>query len=445
LKTAQPPFSPFLTMLDPRAKIRGSRDPLGLQPLWSRLGRNVVHNLTTVTTSVRGFTTLILGFYFAERLVEEGGAPIEQITPAFLKFEQLAAYSRVAWRDRPGNEELDEDELRGVVRARVNLREGAGRVTISASQDWQILANQRSYGLWGLYTVSARASGLLVDDPLRLSVGAREFVESEYVPRIGRNAPAVLQFLRNERSFQPQGKDAALAEALANIHGPGLSSREHEFYRHHLLYADGDAGQKALWEQLLSLSGKKQFTLSDAFDMRELRELEKRCANSERQMIADHLERIRIMENFAAPLGRFIDFMLCRDGQNLASIGRTVETAWVGGLGHLDSARFATVLGSIPDLPGSHTSLIERLAAAGRSLHAGRMTDTARELLAANAAVMRERGAAPWATLETGKLEVRFRESDVVLPEASELPDLWDNTYFLNAFKAIGYQLHRGQ
>jgi hypothetical protein len=73
------------------------------------------------------------------------------------------------------------------------------------------------------------------------------------------------------------------------------------------------------------------------------------------------------------------------------------------------------------------------------------MTDTARELLAANAAVMRERGAAPWATLETGKLEVRFRESDVVLPEASKLPDLWDNTYFLNAFKAIGYQLHRGQ
>ncbi len=30
---------PFLTALDSRAKIKGSRDPLGIQPIWTRLRR----------------------------------------------------------------------------------------------------------------------------------------------------------------------------------------------------------------------------------------------------------------------------------------------------------------------------------------------------------------------------------------------------------------------
>ena len=41
--------TPFLTDLDPQAAIKGSRDPLGVQPIWSRMGRHVVGNLTTVT------------------------------------------------------------------------------------------------------------------------------------------------------------------------------------------------------------------------------------------------------------------------------------------------------------------------------------------------------------------------------------------------------------
>jgi hypothetical protein len=61
--------SPFLTDLDSRAAVKGSRDPLGIQQIWTRLGRYVVGNLTTVSDSVRDFTTLLLGYYFAARLV----------------------------------------------------------------------------------------------------------------------------------------------------------------------------------------------------------------------------------------------------------------------------------------------------------------------------------------------------------------------------------------
>src|SRR5215207_8406386 len=107
--------APFLTLLDPRAKIKGSRDPLGLQILWTKLGRQVVYNLTTVTTSLRGFTVLLLGLYFAERAITESNIPPNQLVELFLKFEQLAAYSRVV-AQTAHNSDYAEDEIRGIQR-----------------------------------------------------------------------------------------------------------------------------------------------------------------------------------------------------------------------------------------------------------------------------------------------------------------------------------------
>src|SRR2546421_3199416 len=132
--------TPFLTELDSRAAVKGSRDPLGVQSIWTRFGRQVVGNLTTVSTSVRDFTTLLLGYYFAERLAAEGTPGSELDT--FLKFEQLAAYARVFVNG--------DTSLRGTERVQKALSEGT-RVSISADQASQILGNQKIYGLWGLY------------------------------------------------------------------------------------------------------------------------------------------------------------------------------------------------------------------------------------------------------------------------------------------------------
>lgn len=41
----------------------------------------------------------------------------------------------------------------------------------------QILSNQKTYGLWGLYTVPARSSGLVEGEPTRLTHAGRSFVE----------------------------------------------------------------------------------------------------------------------------------------------------------------------------------------------------------------------------------------------------------------------------
>src|SRR5690554_5200042 len=96
--------APFLTDVDPEIAVKGSIDPLGLLPLWSRYARQVVGNLSLVASSARGFTTLLLGYHLARRLVDERELPEARLIELFLKFEQLTAYSRLAAaQDRDGH------------------------------------------------------------------------------------------------------------------------------------------------------------------------------------------------------------------------------------------------------------------------------------------------------------------------------------------------------
>jgi hypothetical protein len=143
---------PFLTDLDSRAAIKGSRDPLGLGPVWSRFGRQVVGNLSTVSNSVRGFTTLLLGYHFAQLVHEREGSNQHKTLDLFLKFEQLAGYSRYKVHD--------DASFRGCERVALWLNDGK-KVTIGADLSHQILSNQKIYGLWGLFSLPARSSGLL--------------------------------------------------------------------------------------------------------------------------------------------------------------------------------------------------------------------------------------------------------------------------------------------
>ena len=103
---------PFLTLEDPNAKIKGSRDPLGMVPIWSAFGRHVVTNVTSVSTSVRGFTILLLGRYFSGRLIEEGTAPREEALNIVLRMEQIGSYARHVGHKVEG-------DIRGIERVKV--------------------------------------------------------------------------------------------------------------------------------------------------------------------------------------------------------------------------------------------------------------------------------------------------------------------------------------
>ena len=202
---------PFLTLEDPNAKIRGSRDPLGVQPVWSAFGRHVVTNLTTVSTSVRGFTTLLLGRYFAADLVDRGMATREDALNIFLRMEQVCAYAQYVGQGVDG-------DIRGIERVKRFVDEQNGRVAIQTDRRGRILSDQKTYGLWGQYSVSARRSGLIPEGSLDVSSKAREFVERCYVSRLNGATRPLHQLLTKGGVLDTRGGDplfAAVAKMLS--------------------------------------------------------------------------------------------------------------------------------------------------------------------------------------------------------------------------------------
>jgi hypothetical protein len=423
---------PFLTELDSRARVKGSRDPLGLQGIWVHFGRKVVGNLTTVTGSVRGFTTTILGYHFVQGLQERDGGDGPSPLDAFLKFEQLAAYSR--WHVS------QDDEFRGIGRVKERLGNGS-RVTLSAEQRHQILSNQKIYGLWGLFTVASRASGLLDAEEPALSPVARSFVEAEYVARLNgaglREGKAITDLLRGKRlEVDLAGRHAPIAQAVASLLRPKLTQREEAFYRHHLARGgDGDkteGRQPQLAELLRALPPDLDFGM---VMVRRLIDAAQRGGANGRALAA-RLADIVVLESLIAPVANLFDFILARQGLTVAAVTAEIGRKWISGLRHLSLDALEGLEGEISRALGD-AEAATRWVMVARAL-VGADYETALRLLAQqNAVVMKARNGSPWIQLTRDRLEVRFREETNDLAERSALPTLWRHSYFLDSLLSV--------
>ena len=142
----------FISLLDDRAKPKGSRDPLGFELVWGFFGRKVVGNLTTITSSIENFSVALLGFYWANEINANADKDNKQklVRETFLRYEQVAAYLRFYG---------DSHSIMGVTR--VTERVGNEQNNVSIGSESQILSDQASYGLWGLYSAALRETGLI--------------------------------------------------------------------------------------------------------------------------------------------------------------------------------------------------------------------------------------------------------------------------------------------
>jgi len=422
----------FLTEIDPRAEIKGSRDPLGLVPVWTLFGRKVVGNLTTVTGSVRAFTTTLLGYHFAREVQERDGAKGESTLALFLKFEQLAAYSRY---------HIKKDErFRGIERVKKALAAGDA-VTLSARPEDQILSNQKVYGLWGLFSVPSRASGLLERGEGILTPETRGFVERQYVAALTRSGfrdgRAVVDLLRQPRvRLHLSGKDAALAKAIANILAPKLSDSEREFYRQHLAFGGPENPTEGRQRQLSALMGR--LPRDSDFDRHELRALFKEAVaqGKDGSQLSAALHRIDRLESVLVPAAAMFGFLQSRHGQSVSAVAAEARKAW-GSLKSVDGAAFRELQAAVSEAFGE-SSAGDRWTAIADGLAAGRYETVVSLLFEQNAFVMRSRnGSDPWVREVNGKLDVRFRDEAQELPGRHELGDLWWNNYFLNPLKEV--------
>jgi hypothetical protein len=420
---------PFLTDLDERAEVKGSRDPLGLVPLWSKLGREVVGNLTTVTNSVRGFTTLLVGLELAEIIRDELRGDAPPALDVFLRVEQLAGYAR--YRMHGGS------DIRGYRRVARRLNESR-RIRISAATEHQILSNQKIYGLWGLFTVASRASGLLEPGEARLHPDARAFVERHYFPYLGngRGVKALVDRLRRSSfDIQTDGRDAGLLDGLGRMHEPRLRKDESVFYRDHLAWGgprDSTSGKQRVLAELLACITTPEFGFP------EFKALQKAAHRNED--LASPLQRIGWVEALIAPASLLFGFLQTRHRQSMDSVARELAVTWerplrldLGGLGSLEDA-IAAALQSPPEA----ALWMELADALSRSTYRRAIE----LLIAINASVMRRRhGAAPWITTERGMIQVHLADEGTKLLPVAEAEEHWRSTYFINSLWRIAREV----
>jgi len=418
----------FLTLEDPRARIQGSRDPLGAQPLWSGFGRHLVCNLTTVSDSVRGFSTLLLGRWFGERLIADGKAEDHDALPIFLRTEQLCAYARYIMHDV--------SDTRGIERVHSFLERGR-TVRIEDGPGGWILADQKTYGIWGLFSVSARVSGLLEDGPVGLAPAAREFVESEYLPHLSPVADKLLRLVSIGGALEATKRNPVM-KALGEAMPPVLSANEVAFYGSYLRDAAHAEGQQRTRRQQLLASLLAEHTDLEGWIGREEMIALAEASDAVDEKLANRLRRAARLEALLAPVDLIFSHMLTRHGQSPAAIARELHDRWGSQTPNLDTPA-DELLPEIAEL--TTAELAGNARTIDHALHHGDYETVVRTLLEWNREVMSRRNAAPWVQLTHDLLDVRYRGVEGALPTGDELPSVWRNSYFLNTLKRITRQI----
>ena len=424
----------FFTLEDPNAKIKGSRDPLGAQPLWTAFGRHVVTNLTTQTNSTRGFTILLLGRYLVERAIEDGRIGRELALDAFLRFEQIGAYVRHVAHGVGG-------DIRGIERVRSKREERRGLVPIRADPDGFILGDQRVNGLWGLFSVPARVSCLIPDGPIGLTAEAMAFVEREYLPILQPIVEQLSRLVARGGRLDTRTPDAIFS-GLSKVLSESFTGEEQHFYGEYL--RDGlhvrkaRTGLQRTFRELLV----HHVDLDAATGRTDVVQLHE-AARSVDEELANHLDRIARMEGVLAPAMSLFDFMLTCHHRELGELAEELTKRWGASVPNVDAEKNRDLLSEIGSVWSE--AVRECFNRCQQGLSGGNYRESLSALLEWHKSVMNSRGGASWVEVGEGeKLDVRYRGADQELPSGDDLPKLWRNGYFIDSLKAISRQLGNG-
>jgi len=424
---------PFLTALSPNARLQGSRDPLGLLPVWSRLGRRAIANVTTVSADLRGWTTLLLATGMHEHGVAQGWWRDDDLEP-FYRAEQLIAFAREAH----GRGQA----VRGIGRVRIHLRahdDGRTPIPLGRSRERRILQNQRGAGVWGQIAASAQKSQLLDPKQLRLAGQGRTLWERVFAPRLAPHQPRWRRILADEHGFAPKGRDATLAKALDALTGPTLHPVEVTIYRDRILHGGTSDGPQA---QLVALLRKH---LDAPMTQPHLRALAEEAGPT--TLLGRALTDMAHAEAALGPIESLFAWLLARDRQPLAQAVRDLEQAWPSPLRHASDASDALLLAPVQDAYGNDApELLKPLKRARDALAAGTMEPALRAVIQLNEAVMGRRGGAPWVRIDGTQLDVRLGTEDAAdLPSPDAAAERLVHSYYLEPLQRLTRAWVEGQ
>lgn len=433
----------FFTALAPEAKVKSSRDPLGLLPVWSAVGRRLIGNVTTVSGDLRGWTTLLLCVGVVGQLEREGHVrtdDLESLRPPFFRIEQLCGYACEV-SDSP-------TKPRGRQGMRRRLREhdeGARPLWLGTGPDQAVLVSQASAGVWGQILASARASALVEKERLALAPEALALWGALWWPRLKPHWPIVRKIVLGKRGFAPRGgaDDQALVQTLATLLGPALLPGETELVRDHILYgAKGREGPQARFVELWREQGLPQ----DAgdIDLILLRGLSTAMREAGSADVAERLDDVVCAEQLLGPAERLFTWLRAQGKRPLEEVHQAVAKEWPSGLPGAAEATDPRVRTHAQAAYPKH-GVADRLVALREAMVQGDAAAVVAEALALNQAVMAARQGAPWVTVEAGKLRVIFEEDKASLPSPPDALRRREHSYYLDPMRRLIKAWQEGQ
>lgn len=408
----------FLSLLDDRARPKGSRDPLGFEVVWTQFGRRVVGNLTTITNHWRNFAVGLLGFHWCHLLCQDKHPEdrVREVQAHFIRFEQLAGYLRYL-AETQGLGKYP--EVMGINRVRKRIGEAPRQIPIDIGPEGQILSDQISYGIWGLYTTAMRESGLLLADEYR--------TPSEVGERLAAKVAESLDITWFGEYMSGKKRNVRLAdlEVMAESFHEALSAKEvrKELINTLLRGPEGDGCcQRSLYAVV---SGwKKDDIVIKSGDYGEWigRVL---AAEGIDPALRRRLEDIQQIERLLVTANCLFSYCRRKDGEPLDAVAAEVAQAY----------DFSWIPEG-PDLTNVHYS--EHLSSFRDALRRKEITAALVTLLALNKEVMDGRDGAAWVESKPdGRLRVRVKREITELPEAEDLRTRWDYNYFLASYARI--------
>ncbi|WP_250508230.1 MULTISPECIES: hypothetical protein [unclassified Caballeronia] len=407
----------FFTELDESRRPKGSRDPVGLEPIWSQAGRKLVGNLTTVTRSLDNFILTLLGFAVAAR--GSGGQTngVEPDSPLFYlrfeRFEQLAAWGRVAF------ERSDVIGTR-MIAARNDARNG-GTVAIGAGAAARILGDQRRSGLWGLYS-SALMGTKLIDTKRKLTPQGFRLVKP-FLDRYLSPAMGTLRACMDNPALTIDVDPATLDV------GPLLDSHGRDELAAHLL-RDGDGDmQQAIYEQVRSPNFAQIEKVGVLF-----RTLASDPASQPK--LAAYARNVIQLERMLVVVAAAFDFLL---GPQLRSLKQVVQRFVDAGWG--EPSVWSALTPPENEFRRIFTGVwqrrVDQLYRVVGHLHAGAIAEFIYALLDFHAGIMRERGGPAWVYIDESGAMRGIMGEQRALPEPRSLLGRWSNDYFIGAFISL--------
>jgi len=401
----------FLSLLDDRAKPKGSRDPLGFEVVWSYFGRKVIGNLTTITSSMDNFSVAILGFYWANKLVpaEVNEDRAKQVRNWFIRYEQLTGYIRYYG---------GATDIMGITRIKNRIRDEK-KISFGIDAEQQILSDQASYGLWGLYSSASRDTGLIEGED-RHPTGSGQDIARTIINELGSSADELIRLMQSDNVID--------AEYLKKYGTAFMQAVRHEKVREKLLdtLMSGNKRkelQQELWQKTQSIfshaKGEEEpddiGTFVDAV-------LDQKPSNG----LSSALTDIKKIERLLVAINDIFHYTRSKDGTKLDEI-----------LSELNDRPYHYLPSSLPVDDFHHR---QQLASILDAFHQSDFNRVVCEILKLNKTVMHDRGAAPWVELKTKKICVKVKSETSKPKKVKELETGWDYDYFLGSFLRIARQ-----